>query len=137
MRLAPKPVGVFIFTSSSSMMLFHCRLHQQSPLPHPSPSFSPHTPAKSLFTLFHLSLGLPLLLPSTLSAAALFVNSSPSILPTRPAHFSPTLFHTNLLLQFLHSSLVYSFHPRNYSHIELYKSCCYARAKHISFQLPR
>ena len=80
------------FPSSSLLIAFHCRLHQPSPLPlflalilH-----SPPTTNKSLFTqssLLNLSLHL-LLLPSTLSISAVFVNRSLTLFPC-PAGSSP------------------------------------------------
>ena len=90
---------------------------------YPSLSFStPPIPNKSLFTQsFRLSFGLPLLiLPSTPSAFALFVNRTPPMSNPlkRPPHQLPceTFSHTNVLPQLIHSSLVDSFHSRNSSH---------------------
>ena len=75
------------FFPSSSQIPFYCHLHQMSPLPHPVFSSSLPNPAKSLFTQSsHLSHSLPLLLlSSTLSASALFINHSTSTLSTCPA----------------------------------------------------
>ena len=83
---------VDVSPSLTSLIPFHYRLHQLSPLPHPSPSFSPPLPNLSFTQSSHLSLGLPLLLLyATLSASALFVNPSTSILVTCPTHFSRLL----------------------------------------------
>ena len=100
---------------------------------YPSPSFSIPLPFPPNLSSSHLSLGLPLLLPSPLSVSALFVNLSLSFCPcvqctlTGSSLASPeTYFHVNLLPQLLlpqlllpqllHSSLVNSFHSRNSSH---------------------
>ena len=94
------------FFSLLSLFPFHCRLHS----PHPSLSFSTppshtvilHSPLPFPPNLFsqssRLGLGLPLLLlPSTLSGSALFINCSHSIQFMCPAHFNR--FLTSFLLR--------------------------------------
>ena len=68
-RLAPISVVDFFLHSSSSLVPFHCHLHQPSPLPYPLVS----TPLIVLLTQSsHLSLSLPLLLSSSLSASSYY-----------------------------------------------------------------
>ena len=101
-RPAPTLIIGVCFLLLPSLITFHCRLHHPSPPPPPLALVlhSLLTPTKSLFTQSsHLSLGLPpLLLHTTLSASALFVDRSSSI-------HSTCIPHHVIILNFTSGSL--------------------------------